>query len=97
MTQQQFDNEMHKLNIEQDKANEPFNVKLIELNNKRNEMRIKIMEMQLEFQKIGKEIFDLNNEKKLMNIHYHSLKHQLCIDNPKESIEDVPAEENEAE
>lgn len=84
MTQLEFDNQMQLWGGEQAAANHPLLDAQREINRKRQEIKAEIATLNARLNLLGAQWHELEQKRKDINRHYHELKHQFVLANPKE-------------
>lgn len=91
MTQQEFDKQMMDWNEELKEALEPFKARMRHINDERNNIKIKRAALEIEYMTLGQEYARVCEQITDIKNHFHTLKHQFVVDNPKETMEEEGA------
>lgn len=88
MTQKEFDRIMASLNEAQALELNPIMDKMNEINRQRTSLKLRMMDLKMKYVELGAEYRNLSEKRREVNTRYHSKKHQLIMDNPKDSMEE---------
>lgn len=87
MTQQEFDREMAKINSAQQEAVSPIMAQMDEINQQKREVRLKIFQLRHEEDLLRLDFYELGRKRRTLNRYFHEQKHQLIMENPKDSMD----------